>query len=407
MRISKYKMFNYLGLFAFITAILAGCTNDKPLPSGYELLPRENKGDVLVKTVRANKASTFWETPIAGSRNTLLLGSHDNVKSFIAMRFLTYTVLDTPSVNSAVVRLTQSYHTGDGDSISVSVYPIEPDYAWVESEVVWNDIKDHFNADSVIARFKVAPIDSGVIEFPLDLALVNQWVANDFNDGIIMMFDHADFMAEFYSSNASSNWGKLHVTYTKKGGTPDTTDLDVLSDASLLEFNAQIPEYQLDDQVDKLLVGNLTGYRSIINFDLSGIPKNATIHNVRLNFHIDRENSDTRSFGMRIKATPILNDSLANPENLEFANDSKAATDVALSTLQQFDFSSAEAMLAMNTIFQGWVSGQLTNYGLGLLPADPGLNTAKMSFYSGLADSSLAPTARITYSVPPTGRFDP
>ncbi len=187
---------------------------------------------------------------------------------------------------------------------------------------------------------------------------------------------------------------------------PDTTDLDVLSDASLLQFNSPVPEYQLEEQVDKLLVGNLTGYRSIINFNLSGIPKDATIHNVLLNFHIDGENSDTRSIGMRIKATPILNDSLAYPENLSFAADSKAAIDVALSSLQQFSFSQAEAMLPMNTIFQGWVSGQLQNYGLGLLPADEGLNASKMSFYSGLSDSTLAPTAQITYSVPPSGRFD-
>ncbi|NIA31855.1 MAG: DNRLRE domain-containing protein [Actinobacteria bacterium] len=407
MRLSKYKVLKYFGLFAFIAVLLAGCTNDKPLPSGYELLPRENKGDVLVKTVRANKASTYWKTPTAGSRNTLLLGSYDHVKSFIAMRFLTYSILDTPSVNSAVVRLTQNYHIGDGDSISVSVYPINSDHSWVEAEVLWKEIKDQFIADSLVARFKVAPIDSGIIEFPLDLALVNQWVSDQFNDGIVMIFDNADFMAELYSSNASSNWAKLHVTYTKKDGTPDTTDLDVLSDASLLQFESPTPEYQLDEQVDKLLVGNLTGYRSIIDFDLSGIPQNATIHNVLLNLHIDGENSNTRSFGMRIKATPILNDSLAYPENLQFATDSKAAVDVALSSLQQFDFSSANAMLAMNTIFQGWVSGQLQNYGLGLLPADAGLNASKMSFYSGFADSSLAPTAQITYSVPPSGRFDP
>ncbi len=407
MRTTKYKFIKYFGLLVFSAILVAGCTNDKPLPSGYELLPRANKGDVFVKTVRANQAAEYWKTPVTGSRGTLLLGSHGHVKSFIAMRFLTYTVLDTPSVNSAVVQLNQMNHTGDGDSISVSVYPIDPDQSWVEAEVMWSDIKDHFIADSLVAHFKVAPMDSGVVEFPLNLSLVNQWVADEFNDGLIMTFDNADFMAEFYSCNAATNWGKLHITYTKKGGTPDTTDLDVLSDASLLQFDSSVPEYQLDEQVDRLMVGNLTGYRSIINFDLSEIPKDATIHNVLLNFHIDQENSETESYGMRIKATPILNDSLSYPENLEFAVDSKAAIDVVLSSLQQFDISSASAMLAMNTIFQGWISGQLPNYGLGLLPADQGMDTSEMSFYSGVSDSSLAPTAQITYSVPPSGRFDP
>lgn len=392
-----------LAVVAICFFTLAQCTIDKPLPSGYETLQRANKGEVVVTEVKANRSAAFWKTPVAGSRGTLLLGANQNVQAYFLLRFTSFSGIDTANVQSAVLTLQQKFHYGDGDSFAVKVYPVSAE--WDESTVQWNNIKDSYDAGSVVGEFSVPPADSAVINVNLTPALVNNWISQGSNNGILFVSEQAPFMAEFYSSESSSGWARISIAHRQKSGTLDTTKVEVVYDATLLQYNAEIPENTLQQDVNRLRIGNLTGYRSLLGFDLSQIPMASTIHQAYLILHVDKANSYTRSFGVSFAATVVVADSLWGPTTLKLDSLYTSPTGIAVSDNETFEFTSSEANQLLTARVQSWVLKKQPNYGLMVYSGEMGANAAEMSFYSGIEDTTLAPRLRITYSLPSINRF--
>ncbi len=383
--------------------VLIRCTIDKPLPSGYEALQRANKGEVLVAELKANHSAAYWTAPVAGSRGTLLLGANQDVQSSFLLRFTTFSAIDTANVQSAVLTLRQNFHYGDGDSFAVKVYPVN--VGWDETEVKWKDIKDNYDASTLLGEFFVQPSDSAVVDVSLPPALINGWITQGSNNGILFVSDQAQFMTEFYSSESSSGWASMSIVHRPKAGGLDTTKVEVVYDASLLQYNTDTPENTLQQGINRLRVGNMTGYRSLLRFDLSQIPMASTIHRAYLIFHVDKENSYTPSYGIGLAATLVVADSTWGPSTIKLDSLYTSPTGIAVSDNETFEFISSDANQLLTARVQSWVLKKQPNYGLVLRSTEGGTNAAEMSFYSGIDDTTMAPSLRITYSLPSTTRF--
>ena len=390
--------------------IVSSCTNDEPLPGGYELLNRQEKSEMIVTTLKATEFATYWKTPVAGDRPTILFGSYENIKSFAAFRFYVFssTVLDTPSVHSAKLKLYQrTSYNFNADSIQASVYAINDNTSWAESSVIMDSLQNNYDETISYGSFAVGPDSGKYVEYTIHPDVVNKWVGGTVNPGIILTFDHANFMSEFYSNDTVTDSLRpfLNVIFTSKAGEIDTVDLAVVSDASLIQYNGEIPEYELQENPDRLRVGSATGYRSLVKFDVSSIPDVANIHNALLEFKVDEFESETKDSEMQISAVPV-EDSLWVPVDMDLEQLSGVANAYASSSVDFFNFSEASANSVVNSYFQFWVAGNLTNSGLALITSQPGINPSYMSFFTGVGDSTLTPTVRITYSLPPSARFE-
>ena len=380
------------------------CTNDKPLPGGYELLQREYKGEVFIKNITPERTAIYWQTPQVGRSSNLLLGQYKDVKSFVLLRFLVFIPVDTATVQSAILKLNQNYHYGEGDSFRVNIYSVQA--SWDENEVKWADIENGYDTSQSLASFYVYAVDSAVVEAEIPPDLVNTWISQGDNNGIILTFEDASFMVNFASSDEYVNSGTMDLIYKPKDGGLDTTSINVIHDSSLPQFRGDIEPNVLVNNPERLRVGNLTGYRALLKFDLSEIPVEATIHQAYLTFHVDQELSETGPFGMKMAVTPLVEDSTWNPETLQLDNEYTDPEAIALSSKETLEFSSLTTLQNMTRMVQRWVSGTKPNYGLQFRSTQFGYDISEMYFYSGTPDSALAPVLRITYSKPPTSKFD-
>jgi hypothetical protein len=383
--------------------MLSSCTSDKPLPSGFENLQRTYKGELKVLELAPTASGGYWEEPVAGSLPTLLLGKHGNAQSFALIQLTNYTSFDTANVQSAKVHLRQSGRYGSGAGFTVVAHPVQS--TWTEDTVVWSTVKDQYDKNTAITSFTVPNADTGWVSFDLPAATVNNWMTTtSSNYGLLLDFADASFMAEFVSSDASSYLGYANVVYKTKAGVLDTLTTYVSYDASLLQNLTATPEKTLEREPDRLHINNATGYRGLLRFDLSAIPKNATIHQALLSMYVDKTGSDTDSSGIAIYADAVVNDSTWNPTSIALDTLSTYPQAYAYEDVEKVEFSTSSTIAAMSAVTQNWVLGNPPNYGL-VLYGSSGLDGQWVSLYSGKDQPAYKPVLKITYSLPPSSRF--
>ena len=110
---------------AILSILLLGifftqCTTERALPTGYNQLQRQYKGEVLVQELKAVDTAHYWQTPAVGAQARVLLGQYAEALSYAALRFYPSTVLDTSAViTSAELVLSQNLLIGQAaDSLS-------------------------------------------------------------------------------------------------------------------------------------------------------------------------------------------------------------------------------------------------------------------------------------------------
>lgn len=406
-------------------SFLLYCTHDKPLPSGYELLNRENKGEIIVKEYPATRTAIYWSTPQAGIQNSLMLGQLNDYKSFVALRFVNFSEIDTTTINSVTLNLEQFFHYGDGSSFEVTIYPLTD--AWVptytyESDwetVVWDDIQGKIDYGKPIGSFTAGPSDSvSIVTVDLDTAIVNDWVRQyqllynddetddiEVNFGFILTLESADVMCQYYSAEVSGSWPFLSISYDPldEEVEVETDTVYAYIDASLIQYDTDVMPEQLIEDPEYLQIGNASGYKTFLQFHTEDIPKEATIHHAMVTMNVV-SNEDTTNL-LPISVIPVFEDSLWDPEEMVLDSLHEVPTAYASSIYDEFNMSNSEATSNMSTIVQHWAWNLYNNYGLLLFSGDEGYSLSEISFYSGKNDSTLVPKLRVTYSLPPDMRF--
>lgn len=399
-------MYRLLLSFLLLIVLLGiSCTNRSEFPSGYELLDRQNKGEVRQVTVFpvADGEKQFRVETTAGRRNDLYIGKYKDYNAWSILRFV--LLPDSPKVETAQLILKNLSSKGEGASFTATIHEITT--SWDENNVVWSDIVNAYDPNG-IGSVEVAPSDSNSLVIDVDTGLVNSWIDSSVsNNGLLFKHQGADFLQEFGSSDhgSKSYFPVLKLVITEDSG-PDTLEVPATYDATLFEYLGPEPIEELLPADPVLRIGNASGFRTLLRFDLDEISKDATIHRGLLALHINQDLSETESVGINYGIYPVVSDTLWNPETIK--TDSLVQIPLGISagdheTLGQLDGSHSENFAS---ILQSWVSGKSPNYGMMIRSIVHGQNTSYLSFFTSSApDSALAPKLIVTYSVPPSPRF--
>ena len=402
-------------ILAVIAIALLQCTNNTPLPNGFELLDRDNKvGLVPPMTVEPVQTARFWKAMPAGSQSNLLLGAGQDAQSFIILQNNRLSQIDADdNLISAQLAFRALSYAGETLPFELTAHVIEQE--WEESSVLWQDVKGAFAA-SPVETWQVTPDDSTwlYLEFSA-LDFLAQWIQDSHNDqqtiqGLVLKFEQAPGGFVLASSEATVYPPFMEIISQDSSGGLDTTQAFLTHDASLLQNLSGEPAETIIENPSVLKVGNATGNRSLLLFDVSEIPQEATVHKALLTFHTEQDqiwmpdNSDAASFTV---AAGIIDSTSKwqDPANIVLDSRYSRATDVATGENDTFAFDSPGATRTMALFVQRWVSAPSANFGILLHPFSETNDFSEMAFKSGLSDVGALPTLEITYSLPPAHRF--
>lgn len=403
-----------IALILLLFLFFLQCTNNKPLPNGYELLDREGKSGLMPPmTLKSVKIAHYRRDNPAGSSATLLLGSYRNLSSSIILNCRNFAgagVDTSAELVSAELHFFTNAETDSNLAVAATVHQVLT--PWSENGVIADSIREYYSAEPLFfgdlmqdtLQWAILPISN--------LAFMTAWIKDDFlstsvMQGLLIKSDLQEQMINFTSSDVSTNSPYFKIVTQDTSAAYDTTIVSISKDASLLEYSDTLSPLTLQDSPELLRVGDGSGYRSLIRFDVSAIPEAATIHKALLNFKVNAENSNTRVDGqMSLSILAVKTDSAwGNPADLTVYGLSSPPTDVAVDDNEYFAFGSSTPVQNISRIVQRWVIKSYENNGFVLYASNEGKDWQEMAFYSGEQDSLLAPTLTVTYSLPADYRF--
>lgn len=398
-----YRLSLKFVLFAILFGI--ACTNRSEFPSGYELLARQNKGEVKQITLHPvpDGERQYRVEVKAGRRENLYIGKYQDYNAWSILRF---TVLpDSPTVQSAQLCLQNLSSKGEGNPFTATVHLIETD--WQEGDVVWSEVTNAYELTE-IASVEISPSDSASLVIDIDASVINSWIDSSVtNQGLLIKHEDANFLQEFGSSDNGSStlWPTLKMSFTSDGAI-DSLEAPAAYDATLFEYLGPEPIEELLPAEPFLRIGNASGFRTLLRFDFSDIPQDATIHRGLLELYINPDLSETKTTGLNYGIYPVVADSLWNPETVK--TDSTGQIPIGLATSDNTTLGKLEIAYSkiFASILQSWTLGESPNYGMMIRSIEHGQDTSYLSFYtSSTQDSTMAPRLIVTYSVPPSPRF--
>lgn len=399
------------GLLALVL-LFAHCTNDTPLPNSYDLLDRDNKVGLMPPvSLKASRVATYWQPEPTGTRTTMLLGARDDLTSYVIFDCQNLIKVDSSAQLLSASMFLFSDTLNETTPLDVSLHQVLT--SWGETSVVWDSVAD-FIEPTPVESFTFQPVNFSWTEVPLNnLEFLQEWIKDSYQPelqikGLVMKFDQASDVIQMASSDASGSPPYIRVvTQAADDAAPDTTLAYFSRDASLMQFNSEVPAQETDMDPARLRVGNGSGYRSLLHFDLSDIPREASIHKALLRFHVDPMASRTDpQNAMSIAVNMATGDSTWQQAAEVEPNPAYPPTsDIASETQDVFGFDSSTPLKDVSRMVQRLVTEQYPNYGFIIYPENYGLDFQEMAFYSGIADTSSAPTLEIRYSQPPEHRF--
>jgi hypothetical protein len=231
------------------------------------------------------------------------------------------------------------------------------------------------------------------MSFPLDAALVKEWLQNvadttkrSLVQGIILIPTAGSHMIKAFDSFNALTLNPPYLQVVRDlNGVPDTLYFLSGEDA----FVANIEERDLVKNPQLLYVQSGVAYRSKLTFDVAKIPPRATINNATMELTLDRSNSRIGSIAIDTLLANFLTQ--ANGDT----------TDVATFIGRRLDASKDVYSFVITGMVQKWVNGTANN-GLLLRTLTEIVSLDLYTFYSpSVADTTRKPILKVTYTPRP------
>jgi hypothetical protein len=351
-------------LAAAVAAVLAGCSEDDLNPVGAGALPPlgDPIQEVVLEPVVAESFLTGTADRAFGGVVTAAteLPDASGFESRILLRFA-LALADSGiaiTVDSAKVRLT--YPGLEPDSVLFRLHRVTAE--WLEEEVSWEERSfgvpwstpgGDFDPQSVVQGTLAG--DSAAFAIPDSLA--QSWIDTpESNEGLILLLDTPRSWAQVTASSTTTlpnELGPRLDLFVTRGDTASTSQVLATADAQITTYRGEIRP--------GLVVGNEPFFRSVLRFDLSAIPADASINLAEL------------TLTPRQVVSPV--DSL-NLEARRVVSPLQGPATVFSSGDNVFDFVGLEPVLAdsavvlsaanLATLVRVWQSDSTLNQGLGL-----------------------------------------
>ena len=380
-----------------LSVLLFACS-DEPTEQNALLTPQLPFVAMAVRetTIVATSGSTFKD-PVAMNSTVNLVGRSGKYTASTVLAFYAtyFPNRDTVNVISATLYLHGASFYGDSTGqLSFTVHRLN--HSWNQETLTWDSVQTDFYDPSVIRGNYSGRIglDTEEVSIDLDTAMAREWMVTPpsteytLRYGIILVPTASATVVRGFQSfeNDSASWvPSVRLICRNVAGTVmDTATYNLGVDT----FVGNVDGLDSDPKLAYVQAGIV--YRSIMNFDVSLLPKGAIVNYALLTLHRD-------------PATSWLN---------RFAADTAIALHVmqGSATTSAFEATSAIAKLVPGSAttytdniahaVQSWVRGP--NYGL-LLRTDGAreFNAFDLvTLYNYLADSTRVPRLKIIYSVP-------
>ncbi|KAA3662792.1 MAG: hypothetical protein DWQ10_01595 [Calditrichaeota bacterium] len=372
-------------LVLYLLVFMYSCTEQTPLPLSTD----ENAGEI--KTVNFLANEDFTSGPVMGNSGLsryLYLGNVDGKQCAILMRF--DNIPDSSEIISARLELISN------DSIIVNTMPFDAviykspqqfESLEVTSEVFpWNSWSEE------MARATVSIADTDTVVFDLDKNWVQTWQDSTNNQGLVIATDAMDLARRFGSTSDAAVSPVLNLVYKMEAETENDTVLLVpTADTFIYQDGPELPD-------GPLYISTIDEYRTILRFDLSNIPDNATINEAELFLSIDSSNSFLTSEGMIINAYRLDDD---GNDPFTVAIDSSFSLDSDIGILP----GDTTSVFDLSFIVQQWTrqdTSSYDNYGLILFPRVKYNIFARVAFLNPDAEATKVPKLKIHYTIPPS-----
>ncbi len=356
-----------------------GCS-DEPTSVGLGLLSSQDLLRLDTANLTPKTSTSILRRINTGQSTNLLIGQDDGYMAKALLRFTSIPdSLKTASVLSANLILRQSYRFDKSkNSISFSVYKMIQ--GWTESGVTWDSVTTASYENISRGSFSGAVADSDSIVVALDTTLVMNWLqvaGTETIQGIILLPTGGGNTILGFHSFGSSGAPRLVVTYSK-GGTHSTITFDVGQDAHV----ANVENLTTNPQLVYIQAG--VAYRSVLTFDLQGLPLHSGIHRATLELTRDTLNSrlDSQTVDSLISFYLVTSDSVLG-------------TSAVIG--RRLDPNSNVYSITITSDVQRWINGR-ANVGLQIEALAETSNLGLFTFFSASADPTKRPRLKVLYS---------
>lgn len=388
MIMAKFRyMILYFILFVSLF-VISQCNKRNTNPVGSEFFQRTSVGSENKVNCYSFASDTSFQVQQSTYLSTMLYaGTNQNVTTGSLIQFSAPPDSGTMIDPQLYLNIRQIVQTTEGP-VTLKLYTINQ--AWDES-----DIKAaSFSQDIVGDLVTEVPLEAGFTDslfIPLDSVFVQSML--DTTDavniyGLYLTTDQSDGIVEFYSSNyATAAYRPAIVFYWSEDSLDTDYRIELQQDAFTVN-SSSVPG------PDELLISNGFAYRDFIKFDISAIPKEATINSAKLIFTADTLQSTLSKDSFGLYAL-LVTDSLWTAPDIAYDS----------TTVASGSISGDLGGINVTSYVQDWIMGAAANHGLLIRGHSQSTTPWEYLLYSSQADSSVMPKIQVFYSLNPSSVF--
>lgn len=268
------------------------------------------QGELATDTLYAELDTTYSiPTPSTRFSSRMLIGSFAGITCRPIIKFTSLPANAT--ISDAKIRFVTAGITGDNPQpFILRAHPILADWT-TNTEQVWDNYQQNIDPNAILGTMEVTVDSSDTLMMHMDslgLDYFNKWANEDsseFNYGMLLDFDNANFMKEFLS-NSSLISPYLVYTYAPPQDTARKDSLIAASDAFLIEGG-----FSRNPERDYIV--SLSPLVTLLQFDTTPLLNKGILVSANLQLSVDTLNTHfSEDFGVYtriLKLTSDLDDS--------------------------------------------------------------------------------------------------
>ncbi|MBI5216105.1 MAG: DNRLRE domain-containing protein [Ignavibacteriae bacterium] len=386
------QQFSFFLFLILIFSIWLGCSDD-PNSVGIGLLPPQDSVGIRTLTTIAT-LDTSYLSRIMGGSTRQLVGMDEGIEARAIIQFSGIPT-DAPNaiIDTAILRFPITYRFKDSVG-EFGLHIRRMIRSWTKDSLTW----DSTNVPTLVSTVddtsflkNITVLDS-TIEMRVD-AVVRKW----FHDTLKLSSPYGIVLIPTSTSNiiigastvyvsSTDSRPELYISYRSDTNTSRST-LTLKPFQQVFVANGSIP--LTTDSLFYLQAG--IAYRGKLHFDLSLIPKQASITAATLQLSLEKNQSLRNSQTSNSFIAHLDLDGASPPKLSSLTATGSFASDTA--TIISLD---------VKTLVQQLASKKVSNNGFVIRAGNEFISADRYAFYSNVAsDSTLRPQLKITYTILP------
>lgn len=377
------------------------CSGDKSI-QGFDAVPDGvNRGNILENTFTLLQVETSFRSDTdsiaaEGSSSRILVGQYHNIENRMLLKFSDIPDLGTLTGASISLEAYAAFADAEDDSFVVSVHEVLAD--WSQNTVRSESFNDSYSMDAIatgMASLRLTSSDTAAnnaLQLVLSesgVSTIQDWLATpESNNGFLVDFDAANFILQFHSREAgvSTTRPRLNLTFA-------TGDTSVVASEDTYLVKDLFP----DVNGSALYVDNSFGHQSVLDFDLSGIPRESVINRAELVLSLIADEAVLADGGMTLQVIRL------DTNFVDEASFEAPTSFFAVTPAPTINPGVTEARIPILSFVQTWTSRFTVtdNFGILIRALNPGLDVSRVAFFSSSMDADHSPRMEILYSVAP------